>query len=378
MTRKLPLFCLIAALCTGAAFAQVAYVYVSTTDGTYAYDASSTGKLTPIKGSPFQTTGGMVGTNGKFFATVGTDYVFSYEVASNGAIGKQVSEIDTQKYTGVACGTANGVALDHTGEYVYVSLTGATEDDGTSGVCDAVQTFSVGKTGTLTFKGATEFDDPDRFAGSDTIPTITGNDKFAYNTQPVGDSCQVSINAFSRESSGTLENISFSETDPIVRPVVWAGYLPTPFMTDDPTDHLAIVVYPTINGPCGPTGPFQLASYTVNSEGDIASTNTYENMPTVPDGVNSMKMDPTGKYLAVSTGTGVQWFHFNGAKPITSFTGIIGTSGQIIQMAWAGEQLYALNSSGKLHVYNVTSTSVKEASGSPTVIPIGPFTVRPK
>ncbi len=94
MTRKVQLFCLIATLCSGAASAQVAYVYVPTPKGIYAYDASSAGKLTLIKGAPFtETSGLLIGTNGKYVITLGTDYVHSYAVASNGAIGKQVSEI---------------------------------------------------------------------------------------------------------------------------------------------------------------------------------------------------------------------------------------------------------------------------------------------
>jgi hypothetical protein len=30
-----------------------------------------------------------------------------------------------------------------------------------------------------------------------------------------------------------------------------------------------------------------------------------------------MKLDPTGKILAVATGTGIAFYHFNGADPIT-------------------------------------------------------------
>jgi hypothetical protein len=47
--------CLMAMLWSAAASAQEAYVYDTVATGTYAYDASGTGKLTLIKGSPFQT-----------------------------------------------------------------------------------------------------------------------------------------------------------------------------------------------------------------------------------------------------------------------------------------------------------------------------------
>jgi len=84
-----------------------------------------------------------------------------------------------------------------------------------------------------------------------------------------------------------------------------------------------------------------------------------------------MKLNPAGNILAVAVDTGIQFFHFNGAGEITSFTGIIGTSGYISTMAWdKNNHLYALNGrSGKLHVYSATATKVVEASGSPILPP---------
>ena len=138
--------------------------------------------------------------------------------------------------------------------------------------------------------------------------------------QQIAESCELKINGFTRESSGTLELSSISETDPPTQPNVWAGYVPA-LMTTDPTNHLAVALHPT-NGPCGPTGPFQLASFTEESQGDIKSTNTWQNMPALAGGVNAMRMSPAGNLLAVATGTGVQIFHFNGANPITKYTSI--------------------------------------------------------
>ncbi len=70
MKSKLQLFvCLFATLLfTRVMVAQVAHVFVSTSKGTGLYDASSTGKLTLVSGSPFTTPSGLtVGTNGKYF-----------------------------------------------------------------------------------------------------------------------------------------------------------------------------------------------------------------------------------------------------------------------------------------------------------------------
>jgi hypothetical protein len=91
--------------------APVAYVYVPTPHGIYAYKTSSAGMLTIIKGSPFTKTVGLpIGGNGKYFITLGTNYVHSYAVAADGAIGDQVSKINTQDYIGAECGNLTNVS----------------------------------------------------------------------------------------------------------------------------------------------------------------------------------------------------------------------------------------------------------------------------
>jgi hypothetical protein len=367
--------CLIALFTPGLAFAAspVAYVYVqqplqvdSTTAPIYAYSATSSGALTPIKGSPFTANGALIGTNGTHFITSYQTFLYSLDVASDGAIVGQATVINTGVYTGSECGSISGGVLDHTGQDVYVTLN-------LPGTCADVQTFEIGKTGTLTFLGATG-DISHGAIPAETPLKILGNNKLAFNapeaqnwTSPAS-GCNPYMNGFSRASNGTLDYTvpTVSVTGPT--PESGEDLLPVPWLiTDDPTDHLALAVFNTAGAPCGNGGPVQLASFTANSEGALTSTNTAENMPTVPGGATSMILNPAGTILAVATGTGVQFFHFNGAEPITEFTGIIGTSGFISAMAWDNSNhLYALNgASGRLHVYDATTTSVKEVSGSP-------------
>jgi hypothetical protein len=183
-----------------------------------------------------------------------------------------------------------------------------------------------------------------------------------------------------RESSGALQNISFSETDPTPPAGYQMSQVGLNLLTDDPTNHLASLVQ-WGNGPCGGSGGGAgLASYTVQSNGDLVSTNTWENMPQLAGflalGGGAMKLNPAGTVLAVTVETGIQFFHFNGAAPITNFTGVIGTTGFISTIAWDNDNhLYALNGrSGKLHVYTVTKTGVVEAAGSPYLPPHGSCT----
>jgi hypothetical protein len=89
-------------------------------------------------------------------------------------------------------------------------------------------------------------------------------------------------------------------------------------------------------------------------------------------------MSPSGKFLAAG-GLGLQMFHFNGADPITPFTGLL-TNDQIDQMVWDNDNnLYAISqSASKLSVFTVTATSVTQAPGSSYAIanPMGIAIVR--
>ena len=90
-------------------------------------------------------------------------------------------------------------------------------------------------------------------------------------------------------------------------------------------------------------------------------------MPAIAAGnVTYLKMAPSGKLLAVSGSGGLQVFHFNGASPITKFTGQL-TKTPINQCFWDNaNHLYAISiSAGKLFVFTVTTTSASQAVGSP-------------
>jgi hypothetical protein len=363
MSRKTEILALLATLCTGVAYAQAhVYVQTSTSAPIYAFNSSSTGKLIPITGSPFKgTTGLLVGTNGTHLITMGTTYMHSYKVSSTGAVGAQVSQINTKLYDSLCDGIPTSVYddpgtpatwMDRTGQYLYLTRTGYSVSSPT---CAMIQTFEVSSTGLLTFKGAL-------IGVPTTGPTpgtaaLSGNGKFAIL---IGSSDQSSMfTVVARESTGVLLNTSFSETDPTAAP--GSAYLMGFEISPDQANHFAVPMI--VND----ASAFQLASYTLSDQGNLVSTNTWENMPATATFAYLMRLNPAGNILAVGQLPGVQFFHFNGAAPITTFTGIVGTSGEISGMAWDKyNHLYALNNaSGKLHVYTATTTSVKEALGSP-------------
>jgi hypothetical protein len=344
--------------------AQVAYVYVGTSKGVYLYNAASNGSLNLVSGSPFSVAGSAVGSNGKYFVSLGTDYVHSYPVASNGAIKGQVSQINTQSYSGGECGTGYQGVFDHTGQEVYVELPFTNPRP----PCAALQSFKISGTGALTFLGATEFNQT--ITSTPTLIALTGNGAFGYSFADVG-FCTTQPYAFQRESSGAMmlgANIS-----------ALTGNLQPQAATADATKHLAIAGFPEPDY-CT-FDPAQLASFTVASNGNIATTNTAANMPTTTVNPTVLNMSPSGQFLAVggnttftaSNGTaqrpGLQVFHFNGANPITSYSGVL-TTAPIDEIHWDNRNhLYALsNSTKKLYAYTVTSNSITTVPGSPYTI----------
>jgi hypothetical protein len=139
---------------------------------------------------------------------------------------------------------------------------------------------------------------------------------------------------------------------------------------------VAISVLPLSGSTFQQAGPTQLATYTADSSGNLTTTSTFFNMPVSSISyVSDIKMSPSGKLLAVAgsaglmAAAGLQVFHFNGANPITHYTGLI-VKEPVDQMFWDNDNhLYAIShSAGMLHVFTITPTSVSEAPGSPYTI----------
>lgn len=378
MTRSLPLALCLATLPVAAAMANAqAYVYVSTNKGINLYDAASNGSLSLVAGSPFQTTLPMIGSNGSHFLTLdNSDYatIHSYAVESNGAIGGQVSSINTQDYTGVNCGSPTSAILDHSGANIYVLLD-------TSGNCGAYQTYGVAKgSGDLSFKGAA-VNNNIALSYCCSVPAITPKDLFAYTSEETFecDGCFNTWGAFKIESNGLMKNLSAPITGPTPKSSNLM-FIPG-FLATDPDNHLAVLGAWYDNNASQYTGGGGLASYTVNTKtGALSSSNSWKELPLPKNiGVDAMVASPSGKILALAGQYGLQFFHFNGASPLTTFGGL-KTSVEIDQIAWDGNNhLYALsdaynqysspNGRAELFVFTVTPSSIEEVPGSPFSMP---------
>jgi hypothetical protein len=334
-----------------AAPAPIAYVYVSNkANQIIGYAANAAGKLTAIPGSPFKGAGGAsMAVNGKYLFGESATNIYSYLMASNGTL-KQVASFNALKYNPDGdYGFVNCLFLDHTGATLY-TLIGDNDNN-------PYQAFKINKNnGELTYiwsGGAVR--------GNTTPMTFLGNNAFAYAAN------QFYLNpyvfGFQRNSNGTMTEIRNDAEMPAEKP--GDVYLPV-FAIADPTNHVAVAIYPEKGAPFGPQdGPELLATYTADAAGNMTTTNTYKNMPGVAVGsVNRMRMSPSGKLLTVAGTAGVQLFHFNGASPITKYTGLL-VSGPVGMAYWDNaNHLYVLGAS-KLYVFTATPTSVTQAAGSP-------------
>jgi hypothetical protein len=331
-------------------FVYVTSVNSDNAEEIYAYSESAGGSLTPVAGSPFAANGYNLATNSKWLVSTDTVNIYSFSVAENGAI-TQASSINAQQYNQYTTGGPVSLFFDRTGATLY-------DEDiyGNQGANNTYQFFDLNQgTGALSFLGATT-----SYSAAWITPlSFIGNNEYAYGASPLYGGQY--IYGFSRASNGTLTELNINPSYPKASDGAYAPYL----AAADTANHLAITLTP--NNDMTQTGPTQLSVYTADSSGNLTTESTSSNMPTVAVGnVNDLKMSASGKLLAVAGSAGLQVFHFNGANPVTRFTGLL-TTDTVNQVAWDNmNHLYAVASAaGKLYVFAVTTTGVKQAPGSP-------------
>jgi hypothetical protein len=343
----------------------IAYVYVSytpagsSTNKVAAFHAAADGTLTTISGSPFLANVDSMAVNHAYLfgSNMTGTWVATFRILPDGAI-HWVNSTNVQTPDPTGCVYPSNLILDHSGATLYrVQFSG--------GLCDHThyQSFLIDKpTGKLHFLGKSAdiflFDDPLSFIGNNTF--AYGSECLNYQGLPLEN-----FNGYSRQASGLLDMASISAPDPATQDP--NDFYCRAWTAGDPANHLAVTFTDTnFNDPFN-SPPTQLGVYTASSSGDLTTTSTWSNMPSTLVGLTTgLAMSRDGKLLAVRGTAGLQVFYFNGANPITPYTGLL-TTDQIDQAFWDhNHHLYALSkSAGKLYVFTVTPTSVSAAPGSP-------------
>jgi hypothetical protein len=354
---------------TTASSTPVAWVYVSnlvspdtsTKHNIYAYGARSDGSLFRVAGTPLNNDIKDLWDNSHYLFGLNGSQIDSYWISSTGAL-QLVGTVDAAAHATNPCGGIGPLKVDHSGHSLYNPIA---EDD-----CMgfSFQNFAINNTtGSLTYKSTS-----DEIFLSDSEIDFLGNNLFAYTPictefdhEEVG-----YITGFKRASDGSLKNIAISGPGPTPQNTA-NDYCPYTIATD-PTNHMAVLQEETgFDGT--PYGTPVIATYTATSTGDLTSTSTYKNMPHTRSGSRVIRMDPSGRLLAVGGSNGLEIFHYHGANPVT-YAKTLLMSGSIQSLYWDhSNHLYALTWSntgnGKLYVFTVTTTGAWQAPGSPHTIP---------
>lgn len=348
-----------------------AHVYVQIqgpAGAVYEYNASPSGQLSAIPGSPFKPGTLIIGGTNAQFYTLGKTSIHSYAVQSNGAIGSELSTMSILNNAGSACGGGTGgiddAVLDHSGKYMYVLL-----QNGGDGSCAAYQSYAINSNGSFSFDGDTE-ENTSGGAGVG-VPSILGNESFGYATEWIGHySGDI---GFRRESSGTLQLMQFHETDPTL---TGTNYLPAYPDASPSSNYVVMQLYPNSGG--GDSGNPQLASYSVDAQGNLTTTNTSSNMPTPALLGAYSTFSPDGSMFVLYAGgsgygSGIEIYNFNGPAPLTLKTRLL-TGTPIDEVQWdTSNHMYAISThTNTLYVYTVTSAGAVQNAA----LPIGsPFSM---
>lgn len=357
---------------TASSTSPVAFVYVSRSSDIDGFAVSASGKLTPVPGSPFAYSGyGKLSVSKHFlFGLEGNDYdVSSFSIASNGSI-KKVATLNLQKYEPDFCGGPPVMQVDTTGTTLYVQESVACPNDHQGYV-----SVHVASNGDLTYLGSSG-GFLDWFGQGDTIQlTMAGTNQYAYDGWcGEEDNNTSAVDIYKRESNGMLQFVAADNNPPT--DYSGNGYCAGQVAADS-ENHLA-VAYQRLDsegGDNGPwSGPYFLATYTMNSAGDFATSSTSDNMPEVSDtityneDVTALSISPANNFLAVGGLNGFQVFHFNGGNPITPYSGPLLPGATIGKFGWDKSNHLFVYFGSSLYVYTVTADSIKQAAGSPYTI----------
>jgi WD40 repeat protein len=352
---------------SGSGPSAATYAYVSSSSsGRYAingYAGSASGALTPISGSPYATKGygplSMV-TNGSMLFGADGYSIYSFSIGSNGAI-KQVNSFTagymSKSGTPEPVGGPVDLFFDLSGSTLYdgfANLDG-TEDNG-------YQALSFNSGGSISLIG-NQGSSP-ALGGS---LAFSGNDQFAYTSSCYHGTPEIS--AFARGSGGGLTALTGSSFLSMPSAPSGNGYCPWG-ATADASNHLIISVGITPPEAMQSSGPWQMATYSIDGSGSVSTASTSSNMPTTDVGqATSYLISPDGKYLAVGGQSGLQVFAYSSSSgAITTLGGSsVLTGDNINQVAWdSGDHLYALAAqANSLYVYSVSSSGATAVSGSP-------------
>jgi 6-phosphogluconolactonase len=356
---------------SGSGSTEFAYVSATTSSSSYqiqGFSVANSGALTPISGSPFATQGygplSMAASDSMLFGSDGYS-IDSFSIASDGAI-KEVSSFKAGNLSSSSPPQPTGGPVDvfldpsRSGSSLY---DGFENLDGTEN--NGYQALTVNSSGTIGLIGnqgaSPALGAPLAFSGDGQFAFTSS----CYHGTPM-------ISGFAVGSNGGLTGLSDANFSDLPAAPSGDSYCPIGAATDA-SNHLIVSVGVTQPEALQSSGPWQLATYTIDGSGNVTTTSTSSSMPTTSVGQPaSYLLSPDNKYLAVGGQSGVQVFSYDSSTgTITALDGSSVLTGDAIsQVAWdSGDHLFALAADvNSLYVYAVSSSGATAVSGSPYAV----------
>jgi hypothetical protein len=351
--------------------AAYAYVSAQPTQGTYqisGFSVAAGGALTPISGSPFTTSGygpmSMAANGSMLFGSDGYS-IDSFSIASDGAI-RQVNSFTAGILSRTSPPQPTGGPVDLFFSPSSSSSTlydGFENLDGTEN--NGYQALSVSSGGAISLIGS-QGSGPALGAPL----AFSGNGQFAYTSSCYHGTPMIS--GFAVGGNGDLTALGGANFLAMPAAPSGNGYCPNGAATDA-SNHVIVSVGVTLPEMMEASGPWQLATYSIDGSGNLTTSSTSSNMPTTNVGqAVSYQISPDGKYLAVGGQSGVQVFALSSSTgAITTLgSGSVLTSDDISQVAWdRDDHLFALAAqANSLYVYAVNSSGATAVAGSPYAV----------
>jgi hypothetical protein len=380
MTSSFKVSAALIAACLTAGFAQssngqaVAYVYVASSTQISGYSAAATGQLTLIPELPISASVTHLSTTNKFLFGPGSDNqnIYAFNIGPGGVlVPGPVTYV--QQYNSNGCpGTLGPTQIGYSDQYLYSLVT-----DGDCAGGTVTHVFPILKDGSLGtgigWYTQIEYSGPPhplRLLGNDQFAFITGCAHYGNDFTPTTLIYHTGNTVF---PGGLVPDGQYDEAPEPSDPEDF--YCPD-MLAGDPTNHLAYAFrkyYPSISEL---STPYFLASYTVDTQGNLSTESNYTNMPAANIGtLSTLSINPAGDLLAVAGSYGFELFKFDGGNPITKIDSLVA-SDPVTEVGWdkAGH-LYVLTTSS-LYVYTATTSGVQQAPGSPYALSgSGPFSV---
>jgi 6-phosphogluconolactonase (cycloisomerase 2 family) len=360
----------------GASNSPVSYVYTASTSTIWGYGVSSNSSLTAVSGSPYSAStaqGANIVTNGANLYAIAEDNIANLDIFS---INKSSGSLTLANSTSATVGDPNradpvhgdpagGLALDHTGASLYVSV-GVTDLNG------GINAFAVGSG-----SSAQQFQFLSTGAVAFPALVFSPNNQNAYSNTCFFRSEGVS--AYTRASDGTLKNLSIGPvTEPTVTGAAFCpgalavsakGYLAVVWLREfmccgSSENHVYVMTY-KING----DGTLTAISGSQQQTASITSQNSANNV--------AANFDPSGSVLAMAGNGGIQTYSLNGNGMLAPAGSAQNAGVRFQNVAWDNSNHVFATDSSELYVFNSSSGMLSAASGSPypggqalTVLPL--------